>query len=156
MNYNNNDDNRIRRKKVSSNDYNYKYKQHQRYYKEKVRIDNTSYERKIENNKILTEAEIKDLSTINIGQNIYSINKKDIINSIKNNSYVENVKIKRKLPNAIEIQIEERTPKYQLKSDSQYIYIDEQGYILEVNSDAKDLTTIVGYRDAFQYHRTSI
>ena len=51
MNYNNNDDNRIRRKKVSSNDYNYKYKQHQRYYKEKVRIDNTSYERKIENNK---------------------------------------------------------------------------------------------------------
>ena len=50
MNYNNNDDNRIRRKKVSSNDYNYKYKQHQRYYKEKVRIDNTSYERKIENN----------------------------------------------------------------------------------------------------------
>ena len=35
MNYNNNDDNRIRRKKVSSNDYNFKYKQHQRYYKEK-------------------------------------------------------------------------------------------------------------------------
>ena len=96
--------------------------------------------------KILTEAEIKDLSTINIGQNIYSINKKDIINSIKNNSYVENVKIKRKLPNAIEIKIEERTPKYQLKSDSQYIYIDEQGYILEVTSDAKDLTTIVGYQ----------
>ena len=52
MNYNSNDDNRIRRKKVSSNDYNYKSKQHQRYYKEKVRIDNTSYERKIENNKI--------------------------------------------------------------------------------------------------------
>ena len=51
MNYNN-DDNRIRRKKVSSNDYNYKSKQHQRYYKEKVRLDNASYERKIENNKI--------------------------------------------------------------------------------------------------------
>ena len=50
MNYNNNDDNRIRRKKVSSNDYNYKSKQHQRYYKDNVRIDNTSYERKIENN----------------------------------------------------------------------------------------------------------
>ena len=44
MNYNN-DDNRIRRKKVSSNDYNYKSKQHQRYYEEKVRIDNASYGR---------------------------------------------------------------------------------------------------------------
>ena len=52
MNYNNNDDNRIRRKKVSSNDYNYKSKQHQRYYQEKERLDNASYERKIENNKI--------------------------------------------------------------------------------------------------------
>ena len=52
MNYNNNDDNRIRRKKVSSNDYNYKSKQHQRYYEEKVRLDNASYGRKIENNKI--------------------------------------------------------------------------------------------------------
>ena len=51
-NDNNGNNNKIRRKKVSSNDYNYKYKQHQRYYKEKVRIDNTSYERKIENNKI--------------------------------------------------------------------------------------------------------
>ena len=55
MNYNNNDDNRIRRKKVSSNDYNYKSKQHQRYYKEKVRLDNASYERKIENNKIVEQ-----------------------------------------------------------------------------------------------------
>lgn len=50
MNYN--DDNKIRRKKVSSNDYNYKSKQHQRYYKEKVRLDNIGYEKKIENNKI--------------------------------------------------------------------------------------------------------
>ncbi|WP_290457478.1 transglycosylase domain-containing protein [Romboutsia ilealis] len=40
MNYND-DDNRIRRRKVSSNDYNYKSKQHQRY-----------YERKIDNNRI--------------------------------------------------------------------------------------------------------
>lgn len=50
MNYN--DDNRIRRKKVSSNDYNYKSKQHQRYYEEKIKRDNVSYERKKENNKI--------------------------------------------------------------------------------------------------------
>ena len=51
-NDNNGNNNKIRRKKVSSNDYNYKSKQHQRYYKEKVRLDNASYERKIENNKI--------------------------------------------------------------------------------------------------------
>ncbi len=48
----NDDDNRIRRRKVSSNDYNYKSKQHQRYYEEKVRLENASYERKIDNNRI--------------------------------------------------------------------------------------------------------
>ena len=41
-NDNNGNNNKIRRKKVSSNDYNYKSKQHQRYYKEKVRLDNAS------------------------------------------------------------------------------------------------------------------
>ena len=53
MNYN--DDNRIRRKKVSSNDYNYKSKQHQRYYEEKVRLDNVGYENKIDKNTDLEE-----------------------------------------------------------------------------------------------------
>ena len=105
-----------------------------------------SIESTIENLKKAEKAGFSDIILTPHYIEEYYENKKDIINSIKNNSYVENVKIKRKLPNAIEIQIEERTPKYQLKSDSQYIYIDEQGYILEVNSDAKDLTTIVGYQ----------
>lgn len=48
MNYN--EDNRIRRKKVYLNDYNYKSKQHQRYYDEN--IYKTSYERQIDDIKI--------------------------------------------------------------------------------------------------------
>lgn len=51
MNYNN--DNRIRRKKVSLNDYNYNSKQHQGYYDEK--IYKTNYERQIEDSKIRRE-----------------------------------------------------------------------------------------------------
>lgn len=45
-----NDDNRIRRRKVSSN--NYKPKQNQKYYKEKISLDNVNYEKQIKNNSI--------------------------------------------------------------------------------------------------------
>ena len=49
---NNNDDNRIRRRKVSSNDYNYKPNQNQRYYDERVNLENIAYNDKVENNKV--------------------------------------------------------------------------------------------------------
>lgn len=100
---------------------------------------------KIQNNKVLTDADIKNLSKIEIGQNIYSINKKEIITNIKNNSYVESVKVKRALPNTVEIKIDERSVKYQLKTDDGYIYIDEQGYILEKNNEKDDCMVITGY-----------
>ena len=100
---------------------------------------------KIQNNKVLTEADIKNLSKIEIGQNIYSINKKEIITNIKNNSYVESVKVKRALPNTVEIKIDERSVKYQLKTDDGYIYIDEQGYIFEKNNEKDDCMVITGY-----------
>lgn len=100
---------------------------------------------KIQNNKVLTDADIKNLSKIEIGQNIYSINKKEIITNIKNNSYVESVKVKRSLPNTVEIKIDERSVKYQLKTDDGYIYIDERGYILEKNNEKDDCMVITGY-----------
>lgn len=100
---------------------------------------------KIGNNKVLTESYIKSLSTINIGQNIYSINKKEITESIKTESYVESVKIKRKLPNIVEIEIEERAPKFQLEDNGQYIYVDNQGYILEKSTEKNDCILIKGY-----------
>ena len=49
---NNNDDNRIRRRKVNYNDYNYKPKQNQRYYDERVNLENIAYNDKVENNKV--------------------------------------------------------------------------------------------------------
>lgn len=100
---------------------------------------------KIENNKILTESQIKNLSTINIGQNMYSINKKKIIDNIKGEPYVESVKISRKLPNALNIEVQERSVKFRLDYNGQYIYVDTQGYILEKSSEPNDNILISGY-----------
>ncbi|MBP3501868.1 MAG: FtsQ-type POTRA domain-containing protein [Clostridia bacterium] len=100
---------------------------------------------KIENNKILTESQIKELSAINLGQNMYSINKRKIVECIKCEPYVGDVKIKRVLPNILKIEIKERTVKFNLDYNGQYIYIDNQGYILEKSSEQKDKILITGY-----------
>ncbi|MBO5349363.1 MAG: FtsQ-type POTRA domain-containing protein [Clostridia bacterium] len=100
---------------------------------------------KITNNKILTESKIKNLSTLNIGQNMYSINKKKAIESIKSEPYVESVKIKRSLPSTLKIEIEERTVKFTLDYNGQYIYVDNQGYILQKASEPNDKIIITGY-----------
>lgn len=52
MSYNSDDDNKIRRRKVSSSDYNYKSKQYQKHYEEKVKLDNINYGKRVENNKV--------------------------------------------------------------------------------------------------------
>ena len=99
----------------------------------------------INNNNVLTELGIKELSQIDIGQNIYSINKRKLADLIKSNPYVGSVKIKKSLPNKVKIEIEERSIKFQLQHDNTYIYVDNQGYILEEVEEKKDVLVIDGY-----------
>ena len=60
------------------------------------------------------------------------------------NSYIENIKIHRKLPNTIEIEVEERVAKYSIDYMGKYAYINTQGYILEISEDSKGLPIIQG------------
>ena len=53
--------------------------------------------------------------------------------------------IKRKLPNTVEITITERETKYQLEYGNAYIYIDKDGYILEISDVNANLPIIRGY-----------
>ena len=89
----------------------------------------------IGNNKINSDT-IVSLSQLQIGQNIFKFNKSKVANEIKTNAYVENTKIKRKIPSKIEITIEER--------EQNYAYINNQGYILEISEQKLDLPVIMG------------
>lgn len=85
------------------------------------------------------------LSGININEtNIFAFTNETIKNKIKENSYVEEVKIERKLPNTVELYITERTVDYQAGYLTSYIYLNSQGYILEINEEEKDVLTIEG------------
>lgn len=93
----------------------------------------------ISNEKILELAEIKN------GDNIFS--QLGIVTKVKlkQNGYIEDVQIRKNYPNKIEIQIKERKKQFQIKLETEgYIYIDEQGYILEYGIEKLEIPTIIG------------
>lgn len=95
------------------------------------------------NNKLSGE-EIISLSEIRTEENIFKTSKNDIKNKIKTNPYVENVKIRRKLPDKVEIIVVERVATYMLPFANSYVYINNQGYMLEITSQKANLPIITG------------
>lgn len=106
-------------------------------------IFNISTVEVINNNTVQTE-EIISLSGLKIGQNIFRYNKSKVIKNIKENAYIQSVKIKRKIPNKIEITIQERNRDYNIQFLNQFAYINKQGYILEISEQKLELPTIIG------------
>lgn len=96
------------------------------------------------NNK-LSKEEIISLSEIRTEENIFKTSKNDIKNRIKTNPYVENVKIRRKLPDKVEIIVVERVATYMLPFANSYVYINNQGYMLEITSPKANLPIITGF-----------
>lgn len=94
----------------------------------------------------LTEEQVISLSELNKNENLFKNSKSKITSNIKQTPYVESVTIKRKLPDTIDIQIKERKRSYMLKFVNGYVYIDTQGYILEISEEKLELPIISGYK----------
>jgi len=95
---------------------------------------------KISNQKILKIAEIQR------GDNIFSNLGIVMKVKLKQNGYIEDAAINKIYPNKIEINVTERKQQFQIQAtDAEgYIYINEQGYILEHSKDKLEIPTIVG------------
>lgn len=99
----------------------------------------------IKGNKQITNQKINQLAEVKIGDNLFS--KIGIVMKVKlkQNGYIEDAQIKKIYPNKLEIEIIERKKQFQIKTESEgYIYIDEQGYILEYAVDKLEVPTIIG------------
>ena len=96
------------------------------------------------NNNLVKTDEIISLSSLKIGQNIFRYNKSKVIKNIKENAYIQNIKIKRMIPNKIEISVQERNRDYNIQFLNQFAYINKQGYILEISEQKLELPTIKG------------
>lgn len=96
-------------------------------------------------NTRLSSNKVVSLSKLNIDENIFKFNKNDVKKSIKESAYVEDVSIKRKLPSTVIIEIDERIPTYMLQFTDSYVYINNQGYMLEISNDKLEIPIILGF-----------
>ncbi len=100
----------------------------------------------IGNNKILKD-NIISASSINLGENIFKISKKTAKDNLKKLPYVKEVKVKRKFPKEIIIDIKERKEIIQIREISSYMFIDIDGYILDiVDTQNEKLPLFIGYK----------
>lgn len=97
------------------------------------------------NEKVNTQS-IISLSGLKTGENIFKNLKSSVENNIKDNSYINEANMKLKLPGTVLIEVRERKIEYQLKVLDSYVYIDNQGYILEVSDTEENVPIIEGYK----------
>lgn len=97
-------------------------------------------------NERVTKEQIEELANFNQYNNLFSINTIKAQDDIKKNAYIEDVKVSRKFPNTVKITVKERVPKYMLQVADSYVYINNQGYMLEVSVEKLDIPIIVGFK----------
>ncbi len=98
----------------------------------------------INNNKITSE-EIINLSKLTPGINMFKTTNRTIRNNIKENAYIEDVNVKRNINGTVTLDIKERKPTYMLKLENTYVYINNQGYMLEISESPLEVPVITGF-----------
>lgn len=96
-------------------------------------------------NERLSEEKVISLSGIEVHSNLFKFNKSKVIEKLKENPYIENAYIHRKIPNKIIIEVKERVPTYMLQFADSYVYINNQGYMLEISTEKISVPVIVGF-----------
>ena len=96
-------------------------------------------------NQKITSEKIINMSGIIINENAFKIDTKQAIINILQEPYIEKVEIKRVLPSTIEIQVKERQATFMLEFANGYVYINNQGYMLEISEEKLEIPIITGY-----------
>lgn len=95
-------------------------------------------------NQAVSSEEIISLSQIKLNENMFKNITGIIKQNIKGNAYIEDVEVKRVLPNKMQITVKERPVKFMAKLLSNYAYINSQGYILEITEQTKEVPVLDG------------
>ena len=97
----------------------------------------------VNNEKVSTQT-IISLSGLKTQENIFRFNNAKVADKIKENAYIEKATIHRKIPNTVQIEVEERVHQYSVDFLGKYAYINKQGYILEIAQESNQKTIIQG------------
>lgn len=96
-------------------------------------------------NSKLSEEKVISLSSIELYTNVFNFSSRKAKSKLKENSYIQDAKISRKLPTTVVITIEERVPTYMLQFADSYVYINNQGYMLEISNEKLEVPILTGF-----------
>jgi cell division protein FtsQ len=85
----------------------------------------------VDNNKVLTDDYIKEKTDINKTHNIFLVEIENIKNNLEKETYIKNAEVKRKLPDKIIINIEERKGIISYDYNSKRYLLDFDGVVLK-------------------------
>ena len=85
----------------------------------------------INNNKYLTKEDVNGLLNIEKNKNIFFYDLNNLKNRLKESSYIENCEIKRKIPNKLIVNIEEKNIIGPIYNGKSYAYIDNSGNFVD-------------------------
>lgn len=97
----------------------------------------------------ITKEQVLALSGLKVGDKLYREKRSTIEAKIEENPYIEDARVKRNLSGKVTIQITGRKPSYLINYAGEYIYVDEEGYILEVNSNHNGTPILIGITTDF-------
>lgn len=100
----------------------------------------------VSGNAQISSQTIISLSSLTIDQNILNFRTSEIVDNIKENAYIDSVKVSRKFPDTVDIEVEERVTTFMLVYGNAYVYINNQGYILEITSEKGDYPILTGFK----------
>ncbi len=100
----------------------------------------------VKGNSVLDKESIITASGISKGDNLFKISIKNIKKNLRLIPYIKTVQIKRKLPKTLLISVKEREENFAIYYLGSYIYIDDEGRVLNVliNKKNKDIPIVKG------------
>lgn len=108
------------------------------------------------NNEKVTKDDIIKLSAIEKGNNIFYTSFFKAKKNISTNPYIKDVKIKRKLPSFIEIEVNERKEKIYFKKENSYYILDEKVILLNKSESIPELLQFTGLEDKVIYENGGV
>ena len=101
----------------------------------------------VEGNKFYTDEQIINMSNVKTGGNLFlNAQKSEIRSSLKDNIYFKTVRVKRKIPATLVIDVEEREELAALKYGDKYVVIDQDAVVLRIARLDPEVTEITGLK----------
>ena len=91
----------------------------------------------------LNRAQIEEMITANIGDNIFTFSTSKSRKNILANNYVEDVKVKRELPNMVLVELQEYKLRGYVPYMGSYLYINDYGLVLDVQKEMSKQRPVV-------------